>query len=167
MRFQYFGENCSLKLFVFSDSSMGNLADGGTQGGHFFMLIGEDGKFFTNMLAVKTHQESGSQERHWLQWLKRRLHTLPLPCIFLSNARSIANKMDELQLQIAANKIIRDCCILLIMETWLHSCIPDTAIEITGRTAHRYDRNSDSGREGRGFMHLCEQRLVHQSHYHR
>ena len=58
LRFQYFGENCSLKLFVFSDSSMGNLADGGTQGGHFFMLIGEDGKFFTNMLAVKTHQES-------------------------------------------------------------------------------------------------------------
>ena len=28
LRFQYLGENCSLKLVVFSDSSMGNLADG-------------------------------------------------------------------------------------------------------------------------------------------
>ena len=45
LRFQYLGENCSLKLVVFSDSSMGNLADGGTQGGHFIMLMGEDGKF--------------------------------------------------------------------------------------------------------------------------
>ena len=84
--------------------------------------------------------------------LKQRQHTLPLPSIFLSNARSIANKMDELKLQIAANNIIQDCCILLITETWLHSSIPDTAIEITGRTAHRYDRNSDSGKNRGGGL---------------
>lgn len=45
LRFQYLGENSSLKLVVFSDSSMGNLQDGGTQGGHFIMLMGEHGKF--------------------------------------------------------------------------------------------------------------------------
>ena len=84
--------------------------------------------------------------------LKRRQHTLPLPSIFLSNARSMANKMDELKLQITANKIIQDCCILLITETWLHSSITDTAIEITGRTAHRYDRNSDSGKNRGGGL---------------
>ncbi len=31
------------KLVVYSDSSMGNLPDGGTQGGHFIMLMGEIG----------------------------------------------------------------------------------------------------------------------------
>ena len=53
--------------------------------------------------------------------LRRRPHKLPLPSIFLSNARSLANKMDELKLQLAANRLVRDCCILLITETWLHS----------------------------------------------
>ena len=51
------------------------------------------------------------------------------PASFLSNARSIVNKMDELKLQMAANRLVQDCCTLLIMETWLHSSIPDTAIE--------------------------------------
>ena len=45
LRFQYLGENSSVKLVVYSDSSMGNLQDGGTQGGHFIMLMGENGKF--------------------------------------------------------------------------------------------------------------------------
>lgn len=39
------GESKSLKLVVFCDSSMGNLSDRGTQGGHFIMLMGEGGKF--------------------------------------------------------------------------------------------------------------------------
>lgn len=45
LRFQHLGEDTSLKLVVFSDSSMGNLPDGGTQGGHLIMLMGEEGKF--------------------------------------------------------------------------------------------------------------------------
>jgi hypothetical protein len=60
--------------------------------------------------------------------------------------------MDELKLQFAANKKIKDCCILLITETWLHSSIPDTATEITGCAAHRYDRNSDSGKNRGGGL---------------
>ena len=35
-----------------------------------------------------------------LAQLRRRPHKLPLPSIFLSNARSLANKMDELKLQL-------------------------------------------------------------------
>ena len=60
-----------------------------------------------------------------------RLCKLPfrplLPSIFLSNARSLANKLDELKLQIATNKIVGDT------ETWLHPLIPDMAIELVGR----------------------------------
>lgn len=39
------GKDSSLKLVVFSDSSMGNLPDGGTLGGHLIMFMGEDGRF--------------------------------------------------------------------------------------------------------------------------
>lgn len=42
LRFQYLGKGSSLKLVVFSDSTMGNLPYGGTQGEH---LMGEDGRF--------------------------------------------------------------------------------------------------------------------------
>lgn len=45
MKFQYLGEDSSLKLVMFSDSSVGNLPDGGTQGGHLIMLMGEAGRF--------------------------------------------------------------------------------------------------------------------------
>lgn len=38
-------KDTSLKLVVLSDSFMGNLPDGGTQGGHLIMLMGEDGRF--------------------------------------------------------------------------------------------------------------------------
>ena len=80
--------------------------------------------------------------------LRRRPHQLPLPSIFLSNARSITNKMDELKLQMAANGLVQDCCILLIMETWLNS----SAIELAGRTAHHQDRNSNSGKSRGGGL---------------
>lgn len=45
LRFQHLGKDSSLKVVVFSDSSMGNLPDGGTQGGHFIMLMGDNGRF--------------------------------------------------------------------------------------------------------------------------
>ncbi len=45
LRFLYLGKDSSVKLVVYSDSSMGNLPDGGTQGRHFIMLMGENGKF--------------------------------------------------------------------------------------------------------------------------
>lgn len=32
-------------MIVFSDASFGNLSDGGTQGGHLIVLMGENGKF--------------------------------------------------------------------------------------------------------------------------
>lgn len=53
LKFQHLGCNENLKLIVFSDSSLGNLPDGGTQGGHFIMLIGKDGYFSPLMWQSK------------------------------------------------------------------------------------------------------------------
>ncbi len=32
-------------MVVYSDASFGNISDGGTQGGHLIVLMGENGKF--------------------------------------------------------------------------------------------------------------------------
>lgn len=45
LKFQHVGKDDSLKLVVFSDASLGNLTDGGTQGGHLIVLMGEGGRF--------------------------------------------------------------------------------------------------------------------------
>lgn len=44
LKFQHLGNNDALNLVVFSDS-LGNLPDGGTQGGTLIVLMGERGKF--------------------------------------------------------------------------------------------------------------------------
>ena len=45
LNFQYLGRDSALKMVTFSDASFGNLSDGGTQGGHFIVLMGENGRF--------------------------------------------------------------------------------------------------------------------------
>lgn len=35
---------------------------------------------------------------------------------------------------------------MILTETQLHPLIPDAAIQLTGRTTHRHDRNGDSGK---------------------
>lgn len=57
--------------------------------------------------------------------------------MFLTNARSLANKMDELKLQMATNKISNDSCTLLISKTWLFSLIPNTATKLAGHTVRQ------------------------------
>lgn len=73
-----------------------------------------------------------------------------LPSIFLSNSRSLANKMDELKLQVATNNTVKDNCILVFKETWPHPSIPDTAIELAGHTVHQHYRTRDSRRAEEG-----------------
>jgi hypothetical protein len=43
LKFQHVGND--VQLIVFSDASLGNLPDGGTQGGHFIILLGDNGLF--------------------------------------------------------------------------------------------------------------------------
>lgn len=95
----------------------------------------------------KRGRRAGVRER-----LGKQPHKLPLPSILLSNTRSLVNKLDELTLQVAVDKFVKDCSLLIITETWLHSSIPDTAIGLVGRTVHRFDRNKDSGKNRGGGL---------------
>ncbi|XP_032439900.1 uncharacterized protein LOC116733228 [Xiphophorus hellerii] len=79
-----------------------------------------------------------------LNRLRRQLHKPPFPSLFLSNARSPANKMDELRLQAASRSTVKDSCSLLSTETWLHPDVADSAIELAGCTVQRHDRTKDS-----------------------
>lgn len=45
LKFQYLGNNAALQLTVFSDACLGDLPDGGTQGGALITLRDEKGKF--------------------------------------------------------------------------------------------------------------------------
>lgn len=64
-----------------------------------------------------------------------------MPSIFLANARSLVNKLDNVR---CTNNCL-DCCIMVIMETWLHDNIPDLAMELAGRSLYCADRTADSG----------------------
>ncbi len=95
----------------------------------------------------KTRCRAGTLAR-----LRRQPHR-PLPSSsFLMNARSLANKMDELRLQVATNNIAKDSFILLTTETWLKSFIPDSAIELVCYTAQRHDRTRHSGKSRGGGL---------------
>lgn len=84
--------------------------------------------------------------------LRRQPLKPPLPSLFLANARSLANKMDELRLQIATDNAVKDSCILLFTETWLHPLIPDSAMELMGYTVQRRDRTESSGKTRGGGL---------------
>lgn len=71
----------------------------------------------------------------------------PLPTIFLSNARSIHNKMDEIRLRLTTQRNIANCCSMIFTETWLDYTTPDKAIELAGLTSHRADSTADSGKK--------------------
>ncbi|XP_061141635.1 uncharacterized protein LOC133158431 [Syngnathus typhle] len=82
-------------------------------------------------------------------WLKNQLHKPPLPSLYLTHARSLTHKMEDLELQLAANCYVRDCCALIIMETCLNLKIPDASVQQAGRSLHHWDRTVDS-RKNRG-----------------
>jgi len=45
LKYQYLGDDNNLRLMVFSDAALGNLPDGGSQGGYLILLVGQSGKF--------------------------------------------------------------------------------------------------------------------------
>lgn len=83
-----------------------------------------------------------------LAWLKRNPHRPALPSMFVANARSITNKMDEMHLLMKGNRDVRDCCVFVTSETWLNLRIPDEDVQLAGCSLYRWDRNKDSGKSG-------------------
>lgn len=85
-------------------------------------------------------QKQGCRASAW-ERLRKTPHKTLLTSLFLTNARSVVNKMDELKLQLVDNRLIRECCALIITELWLHPAIPDAAVELEGCVLHHYNRN--------------------------
>lgn len=84
--------------------------------------------------------------------LKRAPHKPAVPSIFLINAWSFSNIMEELELIIEAHKRVKDCSFMIMSETWLHPGIPEEAIVQADRTVHRAERNSASSKGKGGGM---------------
>lgn len=111
---------------------------------------------------VKRRCRSGSDAR-----LRKQPHRPALPSLFLTNARSITHKMDELELQMVTMSFVRNCSIIFVTESWLHPLIPDAAVELAERTLHRQDKNRDSGKSRGGglcvYVHnewCCNSRII-------
>lgn len=103
---------------------------------------------------------SGSDAR-----LRKQPHRPALPSLFLTNARSITHKMDELELQMVTMSFVRNCSIIFVTESWLHLLIPNAAVELAERTLHQQDKNRDLGRGGGlcVYMHnewCCNSRII-------
>ena len=112
--------------------------------------------FMVPKLKRKRRRRDCKQRWGCREGLLARMRSCPdkpaLPSIFLSNARSIANKMDELRLRVAANNIVKDSCVLILMETWLQASITNSAVALEFRTAHRADRTMASGKQRGGGL---------------
>ena len=93
--------------------------------------------------------ESGGCGGSLLAWLRKQPYKPLLISIFITNARSIVHKTDELELLMTNNRNIHDCSVMIITETWLHPLFLDSAIRLTGHSIHRFNRNKSSG-ESRG-----------------
>ncbi|KAK3560165.1 hypothetical protein QTP86_034669 [Hemibagrus guttatus] len=84
-----------------------------------------------------------------VQLRRRRLRTA-LPGIFLSNVRSLCNKMDDLTLQMNKNKDFPTSCVLCFTETWLCYLIPDSALQLGGFNLYRADRHTELSGKTKG-----------------
>lgn len=54
--------------------------------------------------------------------------------------------MDELRPRITNQRELRECCALIITETWLSEKVPDSALLLHTHTIYRGDRTSSSGK---------------------
>ncbi|XP_063322853.2 uncharacterized protein LOC134622792 [Pelmatolapia mariae] len=103
-----------------------------------------DSNFTIPPLKWRRRRRHRKQKRGKRTGLKARLRATPhgpaIPSLFLTNSRSLNNKMDELRLQITSRCL--DCCVMIITETLLDSFTPDTAIELEGHATFRADRRN-------------------------
>ncbi len=79
--------------------------------------------------------------------LRERAHSPPLPSILLTKVQSLENKMDDLRARIRFQRVIRDCNILCLTETWLTTSVPDTAVTPSDLfSVLRMNRTAEAGK---------------------
>ena len=91
----------------------------------------------TCIRALKRHRRG--RRAGTLVRLRSRGVRTPLSGIFLSNVRSISNKLDELRLLVSRNRDFSSSCVLCFTETWLCGSIPDLALQLGGFLLFRAD----------------------------
>ena len=74
---------------------------------------------------------------------RRRFSRPSLPSIFLSNSRSLCNKLDELFYLCGNYRDFKECSVFCFTETWLHKNISDSSMCPPGFTPFRADRDND------------------------
>lgn len=95
--------------------------------------------------------------------LKRSNGKPPLPAIVTGNARSLNNKLDELQANVNYLCEYRNASLLAITETWF-DC-DDTNISLDNFTLYRGDRTAESGKQrGGGVCLFVNKRYCHPNH---
>ncbi|KAK3523223.1 hypothetical protein QTP86_022942, partial [Hemibagrus guttatus] len=111
----------------------------------------------TDLLAIlnkearnKVKSRSRGKRSGVLVRLRRRGLRTALPGIFLSNVRSLCNKMDEMTLQMNKNKDFPTSCVLCSMETWLCDLIPDSVLQLGGFNLYRADRYTELSGKTKG-----------------
>ena len=57
-------------------------------------------------------------------------HKPAIPSLLMANVRSLDNKIDNIRLLRSTQRKVRDCCVYVFTETWLHNNIPDSAIQL-------------------------------------
>lgn len=82
--------------------------------------------------------------------VRKRGFRPPLPTIVMGNVRSLQNKMDELRANVRYLHEYRESCLLIFTETWLHSGITDSAINLDNFSIVRGDRTEASGKSRGG-----------------
>jgi hypothetical protein len=84
------------------------------------------------------------------QRIRRLKHKIPLPTVILGNVESLKNKIDELAALARYDAMYRNCCAMMLTETWLNPDVPDGCMSIDGFTLIRGDRIDDAGKDGGG-----------------
>ena len=82
--------------------------------------------------------------------LRLNPHRTALPSIFLTNVRSLFNKLNELKIWTLTQKSLMDCNVMFFTETWLNNDIPTSVMELEGRSIFRGDRTAETTGESRG-----------------
>ncbi|KAI3376130.1 hypothetical protein L3Q82_016660, partial [Scortum barcoo] len=67
-----------------------------------------------------------------------------IPSLFLSNVRSLDNKLDLLRLRLGVSREMRNITVLCLMETWLNDNMPDPAFQIDSRLLFRVQTATSS-----------------------
>lgn len=89
--------------------------------------------------------------------LKANRNRPAIPSLFLANVYALDNKSDLLRMRMSVHQKMRNCCVLLLNETWLNSNIPnsniqDSAFQIKGMLLFRADQNYLSGKTQGGGL---------------